>query len=169
MRSAEVYAELARTLPFERFVDQCGSWFLTRSAAGLEGAWDDSIEFQTSYAVSPLHLGSVYSPATDLAVVGVRKRLGNPYPERISIGRSRTCDVVIRVAHVSKLHAHFLVDRNDTLRLVDQRSANGTFVSGRRISPAVPSPVTSGTRLSFGGFECELLVAAQLVRRLMAK
>src|SRR3954469_22725095 len=40
-------------------------------------------------------------------VLPIRKAAGNPYPDRISIGRARNCDIVVRHESVSKLHAHF--------------------------------------------------------------
>src|SRR5262245_48740931 len=39
----------------------------------------------------------------------VAKAPGNPYLDRISVGRARNCDIVVRDGSVSKLHAHMRI------------------------------------------------------------
>jgi pSer/pThr/pTyr-binding forkhead associated (FHA) protein len=48
------------------------------------------------------------------------------------IGRGFAADVRLEEHRVSRRHA-ILVQRGSTVRLLDDRSANGTFVNGRRI------------------------------------
>ncbi len=91
-----------------------------------------------------------------LLVVPLTKRDGNPYPERLSVGRASNCDVPIRLSSVSKLHAHIIVGDDGVLRVVD-RSANGTEVNGRRLEQGAPTPLLYGDRVCFGGVELELL------------
>src|SRR5689334_23533278 len=50
----------------------------------------------------------------------------NPFPDRLTIGRATNCDVVIRFAFVSKVHAHLFV-QGDKLTLRDNKASNGTF------------------------------------------
>jgi pSer/pThr/pTyr-binding forkhead associated (FHA) protein len=61
------------------------------------------------------------------------------------IGRGLSADVRLDDASVSRRHA-ILVSRND-VRVLDDRSANGTFVNGRRVERA---ELTSGDVLTIG-------------------
>jgi FHA domain len=62
------------------------------------------------------------------------------------VGRGLTADLRIDDASVSRRHA-ILVQRGDGVRVLDDRSANGTFVNGRRISAQTLEP---GDVLVFG-------------------
>ncbi len=98
------------------------------------------------------------SPGTELReVILVTKRGTNPYPERISVGRARNCDIVLRNRAVSKLHAHFRHTGSGQLEIVDLGSYNGTWLNGAQLEAHSGELVTSGDELQFGG------VAAQLV------
>jgi len=101
-------------------------------------------------------------------VAPIRKRPGNPFPDRVSLGRAPNCDVVLRASFVSKLHAHFPLDHGHELRLCDQRSANGTSVNGRELIAGVATVVRSGDRLRFGAVELELMDAGSIYDRLAA-
>jgi hypothetical protein len=102
------------------------------------------------------------SPARVMDVLEVDKAEGNPYPDRISIGRARNCDVAIRDPSVSKLHAHFRKRDTGELDLVDLGSQNGTCVNTRPLAPNRPEPVNAGDVLLFGSVACKLLSAAQI-------
>jgi hypothetical protein len=97
-------------------------------------------------------------------IVPILKAAGNPYPERISVGRARNCDLVFRDASISKLHAHFRVIGGDIARLelVDHGSHNGTRVNGHRIEPNTPTPVQGGAAILFGRLATKLLDAGGL-------
>jgi hypothetical protein len=61
------------------------------------------------------------------------ERLYVPLEEKIThIGRGFTADVRIEQAHVSVSHA-ILVRHGGTVRVLDNRSSNGTFINGRQI------------------------------------
>lgn len=98
----------------------------------------------------------------DLEIFAVTKAPDNPYPDRISIGRARNCDVVIRNGSVSKLHAQFVVVADAKLELCDSSSQNGTGVNGQPLSPGIPVPVTPGDTIRFGSLTCLLLDASKL-------
>jgi DNA-binding response OmpR family regulator len=51
----------------------------------------------------------------------------------LSLGRSSACDIVVPLAVVSRLHARILM-RHDRYSILDEASANGTFVNGRRLA-----------------------------------
>jgi len=101
-------------------------------------------------------------------LVEIRKRPGNPFPDRIGVGRAPNCDVVLRLPFVSKLHAHFLDGVGAGLRIVDQRSANGTSVNGRTLDAGETADVNSGDWIGFGPLRLQLLDASDLFDTLQA-
>ncbi len=85
-------------------------------------------------------------------VFAITKARSNPWPNRISVGRARNNDVVLSDSSVSKLHAHFNVERereNETL-LVDAGSHNGTRVNDRKITSGEATGVRIGDSITFG-------------------
>jgi FHA domain len=78
-------------------------------------------------------------------------RLGDRKPKAITVGRARTCDVVIEDASVSKLHATIAHDHDRDLYTVsDERSRNGTSIDGNRVEPAGCTVLYAGAKLAFG-------------------
>jgi hypothetical protein len=103
------------------------------------------------------------SPGTELReVIPVTKRGSNPYPERISVGRARNCDIVLRHRAVSKLHAHFRHSGSGQLEIVDLGSYNGTWLNGAQLEAHTGELVTSGDELQFGGVATQVVDAATL-------
>jgi hypothetical protein len=100
-----------------------------------------------------------------LEVVEVAKAAGNPYPERIAVGRARNCDVVLRDSSISKLHAHFRRS-GARLELIDNDSKNGTWVNGTRLRPEKPTSLAVGDTIQFGSLNTHFLDAAELLRQL---
>jgi hypothetical protein len=119
----------------------------------------EPLEFQTSIAdPASGKLGMV----AGLEVREIVKSARSPYADRISIGRARNCDVVVRDKSISKLHAHFLVRADGSLGLVDLDSQNGTTLNNRRLSPNTPVPVGSGDSIAFGNVTGRLMDARLL-------
>jgi pSer/pThr/pTyr-binding forkhead associated (FHA) protein len=100
-------------------------------------------------------------------VVTVKKNPENPFPDRLTIGRATNCDVVIRFAFVSKVHAHLFV-QGDKLTLRDNKAANGTFHNRKKLDPGGSRSVKLGDTLGFGALELELIDAARLYQLLRA-
>jgi hypothetical protein len=161
------FAQLAATVSREQFLARVTGIFL--AVATTPGPL--TLGFRTEYArpaVQPQRgaLSAVYP---------VVKAKGNPYPERISLGRAPNCDIVLRVASVSKLHAHFLVNtglvktglakgawRGSAHDLVDLGSHNGTRVNGTSLTPQQAVPVGVGDLLQLGEVTAELIDAETL-------
>ena len=173
MELLESYRKLARTLGRERFIARFPHPFLIKrpaleaAAAGGTGEdWDDRFSFRTNVidSVDDTDLLDEEGPAAaEWRVVEVRKREGNPFPDRISVGRTKNCDVTMRFPSVSKLHAHFLVNARDrSLRLTDALSANGTCLNGRSLATGESAPVKKGDRIRFGVVDVELIDAPGL-------
>jgi DNA-binding winged helix-turn-helix (wHTH) protein len=53
--------------------------------------------------------------------------------DEVTLGRSNTCDIVLPLPVVSRLHAR-IVTRHDRYSIVDEGSANGTFLNGKRLA-----------------------------------
>lgn len=68
----------------------------------------------------------------DGRVAFLLKRPGNPFPNMISIGRAASCDIVVALETVSKVHGYFLREP-DGWAYTDYRSTNGTWVNDKRV------------------------------------
>ena len=101
----------------------------------------------------------LHLPETPL-ILPLRKQDGNPFPERISIGRATNCDVVIRDPSVSKLHGHFRDVGPESAFFTDAKSANGTRVDGVSIKPGEAVELHRNALLSFGRVQLMLISAA---------
>jgi pSer/pThr/pTyr-binding forkhead associated (FHA) protein len=85
----------------------------------------------------------------ELVVLPIVKAANNPYPDRVSVGRARNCDIVIRDAGISKLHALVRIDA-DAFSVGDVGSQNGTFGNGKRLLDNEAAPLTCNDRIIFG-------------------
>jgi hypothetical protein len=94
-------------------------------------------------------------------LVPVKKNPENPFPDRLTIGRATNCDVVIRFAFISKVHAHLFV-QGDKLTLRDNKAANGTFHNHKKLDAGGSRSIRLGDTLGFGALELELIDAARL-------
>jgi hypothetical protein len=83
--------------------------------------------------------------------VPVRKRpeAGKSFSERVSVGRARNNDVVLRHESVSKFHAWFRADEDGAFYVGDAASRNGTWVNGAGLQ--APHRLTAGDEVTFGG------------------
>ena len=90
-------------------------------------------------------------------VAAVKKTPRNPIASQISIGRGDDNDIVVEEPTVSKQHA-FFEQRGRLWTLSDLDSANGTFVSGRQLSPDDTSPLTDETVIALGSCEMRFLL-----------
>jgi len=73
----------------------------------------------------------------------------------LSIGRNKTCDVVLGFDTISRLHA-VLAFRNKGFMIFDTNSKSGVTVNGEKIKSK--SPIYDGDRVGFGGLEYTLSV-----------
>jgi DNA-binding NtrC family response regulator len=75
----------------------------------------------------------------------------HPLPDRgeLTVGRSRTCDVVIDHSSVSRQHAVVIIE-GEQVWVVDQGSSNGTTLRGRRIAPGERIAVRPGDSFEVG-------------------
>lgn len=121
------------------------------------------LEFETAVADPRSRASLVAGP---LRVVAIVKAPNSPYSDRISIGRARNCDVVLRDPSISKLHAHVRMDGGQWA-MVDLGSHNGTLVRGEKLVPNEPARLKSGDLVTFGSVTVRVVDAAALHRLLL--
>ena len=88
----------------------------------------------------------------------------------ISVGRARTCDVVVDDNSVSTFHCAFVTEA-ERFSVHDGGSKNGTFVNGLRAPPrgsGDPLPVKAGAVIKIGGVEI-IFADARLIAGLVAR
>lgn len=107
--------------------------------------------------------------ASQWRLVLVKKREGNPYEDRMSIGRASNCDLVVRVPFISKIQAHIIVDGDGNYSLRAQNSANPTLLNGRVVGANESSPLKYGDQLSFGPMKFEFVDATRLHKVLVSE
>jgi hypothetical protein len=154
----DTLAELAQSTTRDEFVAKQPHSFLVLEQALFD---QEQVGFSTQ-VVDPVSLKrSMVRRPQNIEVLPVVKAAGNPYPDRVSVGRARNCDLVMRDPSVSKLHAHFRIG-GAKLELVDIDSQNGTRVNGRALAPHQPAPVGNGDTILFGSVAAKLVDAAAL-------
>jgi hypothetical protein len=100
--------------------------------------------------------------------VPIVSRGEGPHPDRVWVGRSPSCDLVLGDASVSKLHAAFLIPKpGEPWAIWDARSRNGTFIEDERIEPNRFIRISAGSALRFADVRTLLLDAAMLYSRLV--
>jgi len=154
--------ESTRSLPKPEFVARHPGLFLifsARSGAGM-GFKTTVATLDEMEANEAVNVDTINDIGAE--VLALTKAPGNPYSERISLGRARNCDLVLRDASVSKLHAHFLRLPNGGFELADLDSQNGTLVDGRPLKAHVAVAVSVGSALRFGAVVAHLVDAPRL-------
>jgi hypothetical protein len=111
----------------------------------------ERVAFDTGVVMPNAHTTSSPPGLQGAQIFPIVKAPRNPFPERISVGRALNCDIVLREASVSKLHAHFQKVMADEALVTDVKSANGTRVNGKRIGAGMAIRVVSGDLLQLGG------------------
>src|SRR5579863_3172874 len=96
----QTLAALAQSRTREQFVAMLPHCFLILQSALYER--DTAISTSTIDAIADNHPSSPRS-SPNINVLEISKAAGNPYPDRISVGRARNCDIVMRDSSVSKL------------------------------------------------------------------
>lgn len=154
----DALAELAEKTTRDEFAAKLPHMFLVLETALFD---QEQVGFSTQ-VVDPATLRRGQSKAPkNFEVLEVVKAAGNPYPDRVSVGRARNCDVVMRDPSVSKLHAHFRIGA-DKVELVDIDSQNGTRVNGRPLPPHQPQVMANEDTILFGSVAAKLVDAPTL-------
>jgi hypothetical protein len=136
---------------------------LGRVAQGGEG-W----AFRTGERSSPMppsRDGGGFYPDTQVwPLLPKVSRTGARVTPPVLLGRSRSNDVIINHASISKLHARLVLGAN-TVTVEDAGSRNGTAANGRTITDSTPVHLKSGEILTVGSvmlvlFSTDAMLAA---------
>lgn len=98
-------------------------------------------------------------------VIPLLKTDRNAYTSRITVGRAKNNDIVIRAAKISKVHCAFVIDKKK-YELLDMGSANGTTVNGVRLKANKQVRLKSRDLVSFHRHEFEFLEVKEFIEML---
>ena len=103
-----------------------------------------------------------FASAHHVVVPLVNRDRETVYVDRISIGRSRNKDIVLRHQSVSKFHAWFETDESGAVYIADAGSKNGTIAKAELIKSRRLTRLDSGDRISFGSVRAVYLLPETL-------
>jgi pSer/pThr/pTyr-binding forkhead associated (FHA) protein len=150
--------DLAKALSRDDFVAQAPQWFLI---LGEEKGGDNP----ESTAVGEFKDGPTrrrYSgPGANILPITPREESSLSGADRIWIGRSPRCDLVLRDWSVSKQHAVFRV-RGERLAVLDENSQNGTLLNGEPLIPEQAKTLSVNDIIQFGTVITRFVDAAAL-------
>jgi hypothetical protein len=72
----------------------------------------------------------------------------NAFKSKVTVGRAKNNDIILRAAKVSKLHAAFVQDARG-YQVMDMGSANGTVITGVRLKKNQVVRLKTGDMISF--------------------
>jgi hypothetical protein len=152
--------------------------FLVGMSAGGGVRVDPGMSFQTaSTDRRPVRKASVPPPALVapeqilvrvvrslhfIVPLGKRADAARVFSERVTVGRARNSDVVLRHESVSKFHAWFSRDDQNAYFVVDASSHNGTWRNGGALPGGLNTRLAVGDLLRFGTVEATYCDAATL-------
>ncbi len=114
--------------------------------------WDDAVH--TTVGVSLAATAPQIAQDSRLVVPLMPGAL-NATPDRLTLGRSSVCDVVLPFSDVSKVHAYLHRLQGDGCEIEDAGSTNGTVVQGRALPAGARVRLKDGFKLAFGGLVAE--------------
>lgn len=86
---------------------------------------------------------------TKFNVYPLVRRPDSLWHDRVSIGRSRSNDIIIDDKAISKTHAQ-LIGAFPNMRIVDLGSKNGVMLNGEKLAAKTPTPIASGDSFALG-------------------
>jgi hypothetical protein len=114
--------------------------------------------------VSVSELRRRLSQARHFAITVEKRVHDGSYVDRISVGRARNKDIVLRHPSVSKFHAWFERDSHGNFCLADAGSKNGTRSNAHDVQARELIPIRTGDVLRFGSVEAMVCSADTLWR-----
>jgi hypothetical protein len=152
-----ILVELAKALSKEDFIERLPDPVLivvTELERGEEASGEDDTQVGEQPSGGPSRVGKAEVPDR-FDALAIRKKKRGTGDDRITLGRDRLCDIVVRTPGVSKQHAHFVPGK--PLMIVDAGSQNGTFLDGKRLPSKQPVEVKAGAQLVFGDLTCRVI------------
>jgi hypothetical protein len=166
MQQLTPYLKAARMVTRAEFIAQHpGHYFIKRPRAGARSAKEEG-----SFGFNTVAAKLDQDPfADEWRIVPVVKREGNPFPERLTVGRATNCDVILRVPFVSKVHAHVIHEPDGSFSIHDNNPSNRTFLKNRVLEAGATRKMAVGDAIAFGSLEFEFVDAGRLYDILLAE
>jgi len=155
-----VLSELARALTSDEFVARLPEPVLVVMSELLPDAATADEDTQVGEEVVAGLPTENRSFPDRFEALALRKKRHAADLDRITIGRDRTSDIVVRTPGVSKVHAYFVPGA--PLQIVDRGSQNGTYIDGERIPAGRPVVLQFGQEIVFGDLVTRLLTSEDL-------
>jgi len=138
-------------------------WAVGQTGDVTPVATQPSLSFHTQVHGGPSRPGGLAAGTGDeVLIIPLKKAPGNPFPDRISVGRAPNCDIVFRDPSVSKLHGHFRDVTADSAVFTDAKSANGTRLNSATVVSGEAIEVKSFSYLTLGRVRVQLLSSADV-------
>ncbi len=99
-------------------------------------------------------------------IVPVAKSDRNVYGSKVTLGRAKNNDIIMREPRISKLHATFIPKDDQVFQIMDMGSSNGTLVNGEPLTAREAVDLKSGDEISFWRYVFEFLSLDDLIRQL---
>ncbi len=163
----ETLREQALSLPMDSFAAFVGAPVLVSAPKSPD--FEDEWSFRTgSYtAVRDEETGVIFDLGDEHEVRPLKKRADILFKDTILVGRTDSCDVIVRDPSVSKLHARIHIrDDGDHYVVTDAGSSNGTFIDNSRVSPGDQVRLPDAGTLILGSRVFHVLTAERLWRLL---
>lgn len=165
MVKIEEYAQLVREMTREEFAASHAHPFLLLHLEEDEDRAEWTFKTTTisskRFSIAARD-GGLSEAASRYRAFPLVKSAGNPWRERISIGRARNNDIVLPHKSVSKLHAHFTQTEDGRLLLADAGSRNGTRLNSERLVEGASLEAKPGDTITLGGVTLQLIDAGVL-------
>lgn len=126
--------------------------------------WEAGHQFKTVSGIGR-PVGSPGEPLT----FEVKKQKDNAFQRGVTVGRTSNNDLVVEDPSVSRFHAWFQKDEDQSWSVVDAGSKNGTWIEGKRLKPKKPWPLGAKARIRFGSVDVTFFSAQELIQMLKVR
>jgi pSer/pThr/pTyr-binding forkhead associated (FHA) protein len=101
-----------------------------------------------------------------MRAAAVYKSDRNLFESKVTVGRAKNNDIIIRERKISKLHSQF-IPGDESHQLVDMGSSNGTVVNGIKLKEGKPHGLKSGDRIAVWRYIFEFVEPEELIKLLL--
>jgi len=127
---------------------------------------DDWMDLNTSESSLP-RPNEIASALSTIRAIPLFKSNRNAFGSKITVGRARNNDVIVRAPKISKLHAAFYSGAHGAnYKLQDMGSLNGTVVNGRRLHSKERSALNPGDVITFWRYVFEFVSLDKMLERI---
>lgn len=152
MLDLEALRKAVRSLPRSDFARSHPGFYLVKRPRNTKSEQPQKATFSYATVAGKTDIDPF---AAEWQIFAVAKRPGNPFPERVTIGRAPNCDISLRVPFISKAHAHIVLAADGSFSLRDNQGANGTFHNNRRLEAGEQPVIKVGDTVQFNSITFE--------------